>query len=183
MTLALITVIRTLFCLSALSWLIWPEGDIRAEAISALDVKIEIKVLDFLRDPHHRGKVAVLFDRDNGESRRQAEFTLHGLIEFSALSRSGLAPALVERRELAAARDYAAVLLGPAELQSEDDAMRYGLAHHALVLSIGRDCVRRGKCTVGVTSQPEVEIALSPEMLRQSGIRFADGFQLMVKEY
>jgi hypothetical protein len=154
----------------------------QAQPADALEAKIGIRVLDFLVDPGSRGNVAVLYDRDNAESLRDAGALLRAFQDAAGLARSRFQPKLVERRALAQESDLKAVVVGGFITDPNDEILRYAISNHTLVLSTGLDCVRRRQCAVGVAAEPEVEIDICPDLIRRSGIRFADGFQLMAKE-
>jgi len=153
----------------------------QAGPTTVLEVKIELRVLDFISDPADRSAVAVLYDHDDQQSEEDAAAILKSLQDASALARTKIAPRLVERRSLATAGDLKAVIL-PAGLLY-DGIMQYGIANRTLVMSSGTGCVREHRCMVGVTAQPEVEIGVDAAAVRAGHIQFADGFQLMVKEY
>jgi hypothetical protein len=149
--------------------------------VSALEVKIELRVLDFVAEPADRSVVAVLYDREQAGSTGEAAAILDALRQVAGLARSEIAPRLVEIRSLGRMRELKAVIL-TAGLDDEA-VLKYGIAHQTLVLSAGTGCVRDHRCMVGVTAVPDVEIGVNSPAIRDGHIRFADGFQLMVKEY
>jgi len=167
---------RTLLILLAL--LAFP-----AFAQPMLEAKLEIRVLDFMIEPASRGEVAVLFDRDNADSLKEANEMLRAFQQSAGLAHSRFAPKLVERHALDQEHDLKAVVLSRFIAESDDDILLYGVSHRTLVLAGGVECVQRKQCAVGVATTPEIQIAVRGDMIRQSGIRFADGFTLMVKEF
>ena len=150
-------------------------------AVSPLEVKIELRVLDFIAEPADRSVVAVLYDRDRSGSAEEAEAILRSLQDSADPARAKIVPRLVESHALAGQKDLKAVIL----TAGLDGAMvlKYGVAHHTLVLSAGTNCVKERRCMVGVTTVPDVEIGVNSSAIKEGQIRFADGFQLMVKEY
>lgn len=154
-----------------------------AQPAPVLQAKIGIRILDFLVDPGDRANVAVLYDRDNADSLRDADAMLHAFQDSAALAHSRFQPRLVERHALRQEKDFKAVVVGRFIADPDDEIVGYGIANHTLVLSTGLDCVRRRQCGVGVAAEPEVEIAVCPDLIRKSGISFADGFQLMAREF
>ena len=154
---------------------------VQAAPVSPLEVKIELRVLDFVAEPADRTAVAVLYDRDRGGSYEEAASILRSLQDAVDAARSRIAPRLVEIRALAAEKEYKAVIL-TAGLDGAA-VLKYGIANQTLVLSAGTACARERQCMVGVASAPEVEIGVNSAAVREGHIRFADGFQLMVKEY
>jgi hypothetical protein len=148
-----------------------------------LDVKIEIRVLDFIAEPIGRSDVAVLYDRDVAGSMADALQIVKAFDDSLGLARSKLLPKLVELHALPQEAGLKAVVVGRNIADPHDDILRYGIANRTLVMSAGLDCVRNRHCMVGVAASPEPEIGVMSDIIRRSGIRFADGLQLMVKEY
>lgn len=152
-----------------------------AGPVSPLEVKIELRVLDFISEPADRSLVAVLYDRDRTASAEEAAEILKALQDSVGLARYKIAPRLVEIRSLAGLKGVKAAIL----TTGLDDAMvlTYGVANQTLVLSSGTACAKGHLCMVGVTTVPEVEIGVNMLAIEKAHIRFADGFELMVKEY
>ena len=153
----------------------------QASPTSPLEVKIELRVMDFIASPADRSLVAVLYDRDARGSADEAAAILQALEESRELARSKFTPRLVELHVLASVKGLKAVIL-PASL-ADDSVMQYGIANQTLVLSSGSACLRNHHCMVGVSTMPEVEIGVDSPAISAGRIQFADGFQLMVKEY
>src|SRR5579859_4583783 len=153
----------------------------QAAPTSLLEVKIELRVLDFMTDPSNREAVAVIYDRDKSGSAEEAASILQTLEETHELARNKIAPRLMELHALASAKGLKAVIL-PAGI-ADDSVMQYGIANQTLVMSSGSACVRNHRCMVGVSTTPDVEIGVDSPAIHAGRIQFADGFQLMVKEY
>jgi len=152
-----------------------------AAPASPLEVKIELRVLDFIAEPADRSAVAVLYDRERAGSAEEAAAILRALQDTADPARAKISPRLVEIRSLAAQKGLKAVIL----TTGLDGAMvvKYGVANRTLVLSAGTACVKERRCMVGVATVPDVEIGVNAAAIKEGQIRFADGFQLMVKEY
>lgn len=153
----------------------------KAASTSVLEVKIELRVLDFMTSPSDRSAVGVVFDRDAHGSAEEAGAILQALEESQELARNKISPRLVELHALSSAKGLKALIL-PVGL-SDESVMKYGIANQTLVMSSGSACVRTHRCMVGVSSIPDVEIGVDSPAIRAGRIQFADGFQLMVKEY
>lgn len=156
-------------------------GLAEAAATSPLEVKIELRVLDFMTGPANRDAVAVLYDRDKSGSAEEAAAILQALEASRDLIRNKIAPRLLDVHALSSVKGLKAVIL-PAGM-ADDAVMQYGIANQTLVMSSGSACVRNHRCMVGVTTTPEVEIGVDSPAIHAGRIQFADGFQLMVKEY
>lgn len=156
-----------------------PAAD--AAPASALEIKIELRVLDFLIDPAGRSAVAVVYDRAHAASAEEAGTILRTLQDSASLARNPIAPRLVDIHALAGLKEMKAVILTAG--LDEGVVLKYGLANRTLVMSAGTACVREHRCMVGVATLPEVEIVVDRQAVADADIRFADGFGLMVKEY
>jgi hypothetical protein len=167
-----------LICWSALALTGLPA---EASPVSVLEVKIQLRVLDFMTDPSNRTAVAVLYDRDVRGSAEEAAAILQALEESQELARNKIAPRLMEAHALPSARNLKAVILPPG--MADESVMQYGIANQTLVMSSGNACVRNHRCMVGVSTSPDVEIGVDSPAIHAGRIQFADGFQLMVKEY
>jgi hypothetical protein len=157
------------------------ESGAQAGPVSPLEVKIELRVMDFVAEPAGRSVVAVLYDRDRGGSAQEATAILNSLQELAGLARSKIAPRLVEIRSLAALKGVKAAIL--TDGLDEGAVLKYGIANQTLVMSAGTACVKEHRCMVGVATTPDIEIGVNEPAIEQGHIRFADGFELMVKEY
>jgi hypothetical protein len=156
-------------------------GPAIAAPTSVLEVKIELRVLDFIASPNGRTVVAVVYDRDARGSAEEAAAILEALEEWQGTGHNKILPRLIELHALPSAKALKAIIL-PASL-ADASAMHYGVANQTLVLSSGSACLRDHLCMVGVSTQPEVEIGVDSPSIQAARIRFADGLQLMVKEY
>lgn len=154
---------------------------VQAAPVSPLEVKIELRVLDFVAEPADRTAVAVLYDRDRAGSAEEAAAILKSLRDSEDPARDKIVPRLVDIRGLTTQKDLKAVIL-TAGLDGMA-VLKYGIANRTLVLAAGTACVKERRCMVGVAAVPEVEIGVNSLAVSEGHIRFADGFELMVKEY
>jgi hypothetical protein len=154
---------------------------VQAAPVSPLEVKIELRVLDFISDPSDRSVVAVLYDRDRAGSAEEAAAVLKALQDSAGLARYVIAPRLVDIRSLSALTGVKAAIMTSG--LDEATVLRYGVANRTLVLSAGTACAKQHRCMVGVTTAPDIEIGVNMPAIEDAHIRFSDGFELMVKEY
>jgi hypothetical protein len=153
----------------------------QAAPVSPLEVKIELRVLDFIAEPADRTIVAVLYDQGRAGAADEAAGILRALQESAGLARGKIAPRLVEIHSLAGLKGVKAVILTAG--LDEAAVLKYGVANRTLVLSSGTACAKEHRCMVGVTTMPDIEIGVDRAAIEEGNIRFADGFELMVKEY
>jgi hypothetical protein len=152
-----------------------------AGPVSPLEVKIELRVLDFISQPADRAIVAVIYDRDRTGSADEAAAILKALQDSVGLARYKIAPRLVEIGDLPGLTGVKAAILTAG--LDDTTVLKYGIVNQTLVLSSGTRCAQDHRCIVGVTTAPEVEIGVNMPAIEQAHIRFTDGFELMVKEY
>src|ERR1700761_1347084 len=89
-----------------------------AAPTSALEIKIELRVMDFIASPTGRTVVAVVYDRDMRGSQDEAAAILQSLEEWQGTGRSKILPRLVELHALSSAKALKAIIL-PASLTDE----------------------------------------------------------------
>ena len=154
---------------------------VQAAPVSPLEVKIELRVLDFIAEPTGRTAVAVLYDRDRNGSAEEAAAIMRSLQDTADPAHARIAPRLVEIRALAGQKDFKAAIL-TAGLDGMS-VLKYGIANQTLVMGAGTACAKERRCMVGVTAAPDVEIGVNSSAVKEGRIRFTDGFELMVKEY
>lgn len=153
----------------------------QAAPVSPLEVKIELRVLDFISEPAGRSVVAVLYDKGRADSAEEAAGILRALQDSAGLARYRITPRLVEIRSLSGLEGAKAVILTVG--LDEAAVLKYGVDHQTLVLSAGTACVKAHRCMAGVATLPDLEIGVDRAAIEAARIRFADGFELMVKEY
>ena len=93
------------------------------------------------------------------------------------------APFLLDIRDLDESADLRAVIVADRMKSNYDLLADYGRRRHTLVISSDLDCVRAGKCTVGIASAPRVEVIVSTQQAQASDIQFSEAFRMMVTEY
>ena len=167
--------------LSALACLLGPTV---AGATAPKDLKIGIHVIDFITNaPPGRVGLGVVYDSRSRESQEDAQAILASLASVELHVPAGLKPVLVDIRDLDETSDLRAVIVADHMKADYDELADYGRRRHTLVLSSDLDCVRAGKCTVGIASVPRVEVIVSTQQAQASGIQFSEAFRMMVTEY
>lgn len=155
-----------------------------AGATSPKDLKIGIHVIDFVTNvPPGRVGLGIVYDSRIRESHEDAEAILEALSAPGQHLAAGLKPVLIDIRDLDDATDLRALIVADHMKASYDQLADYGRRRHTLVLSSDLDCVRAGKCTVGIASTPRVEVIVSTQQAQASGIQFSEAFRMMVTEY
>ena len=171
-------VTRLTFVLACLLVPVW------GGATTLKDVKIGIHVIDFVTNaPSGRAGIAIAYDPRVKESLEDAQLILESLSSPSLHLAAGLKPALVDIRDLEEASSLRAVIVADRMKPYYDTLAEFGRRTRTLVLSSDLDCARAGKCTVGIASNPRVEVIVSSQQAQASGIQFSEAFRMMVTEY
>ncbi len=171
-------VTRLTFVLACLLVPVW------GGATTLKDVKIGIHVIDFVTNaPSGRSGIGIVYDARVKESLEDAQLILESLSSPSLHLAAGLKPALVDVRDLDEASSLRAAIVADRMKPHYDTLAEFGRRTRTLVLSSDLDCVRAGKCTVGIASNPRVEVIVSSQQAQASGIQFSEAFRMMVTEY
>jgi len=164
--------------------LLWTVAlPLSANATTATDLAIGIRTIRFLRvPPQEKIEVAVVYDGENKASADDARGILSWLDANKTLIGIELMGKLVEIRSLGKLPPYAvAIIAANTSTQFFDSIHDFARHNGTLTLSADLSCVHAGKCTIGVTSTPSVEIIVSYQAMRDTGIQFRQGFLMMVK--
>lgn len=164
--------------------LLWAvSSPLSANETTATDLAIGIRTIRFLRvPPQGKIEVAVIFDGENKTSTDDARSILAWLDANKAIIGVELVGKLVEIRNLDKLPPCAvAIVAANTNIQFFDSIHDFARHNGALILSADLACVQAGKCTIGVTSTPSVEIIVSYQLMKDSGIQFRQGFLMMVK--
>jgi len=157
-----------------------PKGN----ATSLKDVQVGIRTVEFLRvPPRGRIDVAVVYDRRRKDSDEDARAILTWLLANPRIKQAEMAPVLVDIQELAGDRHFPLAIV--ANGLSGDMFARildYSRTHGTMTISSDLSCVHAGKCTMGISSSPRVEVILNRQVATACGIEFLDAFRMMVKE-
>ncbi len=153
-------------------------------ATTLKDVKIGIHVIDFVTNaPSGRAGIGIVYDPRVKESLEDAQLILEYLSSPTLHLAADLKPALVDIRDLDAARSVRAVVVADRMKPYYDVLAEFGRRTRTLVLSSDLDCARAAQCTVGIASNPRVEVIVSSQQAQASGIQFSEAFRMMVTEY
>ena len=154
-----------------------------ANQTTATDLAIGIRTIRFLRvPPQEKVEVAVIYDGENKTSTDDARGILSWLEANRTLIGVELVGKLIEIRSLDKLSPCAvAIVAANTNIQFFDSIHDFARRNGALTLSAELACVQAGKCTIGVTSTPTVEIIVSYRAMKDSGVQFRQGFLMMVK--
>jgi hypothetical protein len=153
-------------------------------ATSMKDVRIGIRVLDFVTSPATgRAAIGIVYDARSKESTDDAQAILDWLSPAEGASRPALSPMMVEVQKLDDVQALKAVIVASGMEGHYDQIVAYGRRTGTLIMSSDLGCVRAAKCTIGVASTPRVEVIVSFQEAQSSGIQFSEAFRMMVTEY
>lgn len=159
-------------------------GPMAAAATSPKELKIGIHVVDFVTNaPSDRTGFGIVYDSRVHESFEDAQAIMDSLSMPGLKLPAGLKPILIDVRDLDETSKLKVLVVADHMKASYDLLADFGRRTHTLVLSSDLDCVRAGKCTVGIISAPRVEVIVSTQQAQASGIQFSEAFRMMVTEY
>lgn len=167
--------------LSVLACLISPMF---GEAATLKDIKIAIHVIDFVSNPPAgRNIVGVVYDPHFHESAEDGQSILESLTQALPHDPSSPKPQLIDIKDLDEAPGVRALIVTDHMKNFYEKLSIYGRHSGTLILSTDLDCVRGAKCTVGIASNPRVEVIVSTQQAKESNILFSEAFRMMVTEY
>ncbi len=153
-----------------------------AMATDQLDLSVGLKTLPLLNDKLSGSAVmAVIYDPANAESKSEAD-DVKTLIDAGLEVPGGvkITSLLVSTSDLAklSGTKLAFVTKGGCTAAAGAAATSSGI----LTMSTDIDCVRAGKCILGVVSKPSVEIYYSKAASDAAKIGFSQAFSMLVKQ-
>ncbi len=156
----------------------------QGQATTLNELKVGVRVLDFLTAPL-RGQVpiAVIYD---GSSKASADdaLAIQGWLNSGVSSaKAHLVPSLLDGRQLGPALPFQVVLVASGSAGYFDRIFNLALKSHALVISSDLQCAYEGKCAVGVSSTPRVEVIVNRAVATSCEVEFTEAFRMMVREY
>jgi len=154
-----------------------------ANETTATDLAIGIRTIRFLRvAPRDKVEIAVIYDGEDKASTDDARAILAWLDANKTIIGVELVGRPLEVRGLDRMPQYAvAFVAANTNTQFFDSIHDFARHNGTLTLSSDLTCVHAGKCTLGVKSMPSVEIIVSYQEMKDSGIQFRQGFLMMVK--
>ena len=153
-------------------------------ATTLKDVKVGIRVLDFVSgrlDGHP--SLGIFYDPQNLASVADAQSIETWFGTGAVGTGNAWTPVLLDVRRLAELPALPAAILADGTERFSDGVADYASRHATLTITTDLACVRAAKCTVGITSQPRVEVILSRQASHQAGLSFPESFRMMVTEY
>lgn len=146
------------------------------------DFQILARALSFMESPPSGNvRIGIVYSSDDARTRRQAEATAEMLDGGMRVGNISLEAALVAIEDAADADvDFFFVL---DSFRGELDEIAAASSKRRLpCVTTDIDRVREGACTLGVRSQPKVEILVNRTMAEKTGARFATAFRMMITE-
>ncbi len=154
------------------------------DATSLKDVKVGVRVFDFVTNlPRGKTNLGIIYDPQRRDSADDAQSILNWFASGAVDNRMGLVPELVDVRRLSEVPGLRAAILADGNEPYFDVIFDYARKNGTLTISSDLACVRDGKCSVGVSSQPRVEVIVSQKASVSCGIQYSEAFRMMVTEY
>lgn len=151
----------------------------RATSLSAQELQIIGRAASFLLPPPGDGTVAIVYRDGDAASRQDAGAIAAALSGGLAAGSARLRPRLVASTAFTGGD---AALVIAADGASDANLAAALRTAHLLCVTGDLDAVRQGLCTMGITTQPRVEIWLNHATAAMDGIDFAVAFRMMIRE-
>lgn len=147
------------------------------------DVQVAVRALSFLeRPPSGDLRLAIVYAADSPQSVKAADDLRRMLGSSQRAGNLVLLPSLVRTDQLAGVRADALFLtegVGPEAARQVKAAAQGG---RIPCLTVDLDQVRNGVCTVGVSSNPRVQVFVNRALAAASGLSFSTMFRIMITE-
>jgi hypothetical protein len=151
-----------------------------AASLSAKDIQVLGRAVAFLLPPPAIGAtVAIAYAADNPASRKDAEDIAALVTDGLLAGNAKLRPRLIEVGGLATTDCTVVIAAEGANGPQLSAASRIA---HVLCVTADLAAVRAGLCTMGIRSEPRVEIIVSHAASIAAGIEFAAAFRMMIRE-
>lgn len=148
------------------------------------ELKVGVRVFDFMvNPPHGRVPLALIYDGENKSSIEDARIVMSWLEAGINSGKTQLEPHLLEVHQLSNAPGFRVGFLADGSDAQYDRVLDYAQRNHTLIVSSELSCVQSGRCAVGVTSTPRVEVFVNQAAAASCGIEFTEAFRMMVREY
>ena len=126
--------------------------------------------------------VGIVFAPADPESRREAEHVRSVIGDGLATGRVRLQARLVPVEQLTAATGLNALYLTAGLAGSSEVIFSAAQRLQVPTISANLTCVEAGRCVVGFTSEPTVQILLNQGAAERIGIHFLQAFRMLVRE-
>lgn len=149
------------------------------------ELKVGVRVFDFMTTPPRgRTSLAVIYDGENKASVADAQTIQEWVNSGVSSGKAELIPNLVDAHRLDMAPSFKLAIIASGTTPVLDSRiLDYALKNHALTISSDMACVQTGKCVVGVTSSPRVEVIINRAVATSYRVEFSEAFRMMVREY
>jgi len=126
--------------------------------------------------------VGIVFEPADHTSQQEAEVVRAVIGDGLATGRIRLQARLIPVEQIATANGLNALYLTPGLAESAEAIV--GAARRLRIPTISDDmaCVASGRCVVGFSSEPTVQILLNQEAAEQIGVHFLQAFRMLVRE-
>ncbi|MDR3441132.1 hypothetical protein [Telmatospirillum sp.] len=153
------------------------------KATTLNELKVGIRIVDFMVSPP-RGPtpIALIYDSQIKTSVDDAQSLLAWLDAIPGGGKTDLIPSLVDIHQLNDDTNFRIGFIAAGMEPHYGRILDYARRNHTLTISADLSCERSGKCVVGVTGAPRVEVIISQQAASACGTEFTEAFRMMVTE-
>ncbi|HXP95437.1 MAG TPA: hypothetical protein VN809_01905 [Telmatospirillum sp.] len=153
------------------------------KATTLKELQLGIRTTGYMFDPPHgKTEIAILYNPQQPDSDVDARNVQSWLWSEQAMPNVELVPVLVDVNTLDSARSFRIGIVTSGLAPQFDRIFSYSQKHATLTITADLDCVRAGKCAVGVTTSPRMGVFINHTVTNACAIDFLAGFRMMVKE-
>jgi cytolysin (calcineurin-like family phosphatase) len=159
-----------------------PSG--RSTATTLNELQIGVRVFDFMTSPPRaQSPLAVIYDAQNTVSADDARAIVAWLQGGVTSAKAEFRASLVDARRLDEFAGYRFAIVANGSAAYFNIIYDYAKKNQTLTVSADLSCMRSGKCAVGVTSVPRVDVIVNRSVASSCSVEFSEAFRMMVKEY
>jgi hypothetical protein len=158
-------------------------GATHVNASADKDIQVAVRTIGFV-EPAYTGQVttAIVYDKSSAASRAEAEQIRAALMAKGSVKSATLRPQLVEQDALDGLASSKIAILTTGLSSQHEAIFREASRRGILTISTDMSCVTAGRCVVGVTSSPKVQIVVNRAARAASNTRFGAAFLMLVTE-
>jgi hypothetical protein len=155
----------------------------KAFAATDKDIQVAIRTIGFI-EPALAGAIptAIVYDKNNQISRTEAEQIRASLVANGTVKAATLKPQLVEVDALDGLVNFRVAFLTSGLSDQQASVFRETSRRGIITISTDMSCVNAGRCVVGVSSSPKVQIVVNRAARTLSNAKFGSAFMMLVTE-
>ncbi len=163
--------------------LICPPSIAMAKNITNKDVQVAGRTFMFISNiPEGEQHISIIYDKKNAASLKEAKELEAILDKGLTIKKFTLKPNLVDIGDLATSPPRKIVYVTNGITNNFDNIYDFVKTSEGVSFSTDLSCVKMQKCTLGISSSPNVKILISRHVVQSSNIGIAQALTMMATE-